>query len=514
MPDETRQRSNPASLLQRSLGGLMVSLRSALANAIAILALFSLSACNIGGAGEAEVAESGVPGAGTKVDPGFNLLTPEQDVEIGRRTVEEIERQLPLVEHAEATSYVTALVEKLAANAPGHDFEYRVRVVDASDLNAFALPGGYLYINRGILESARSEGEVAGVLAHEIAHVALRHGTHNVSKAYLTQAGIGILGGILAGDSRSGAIIEMLGGAGVQALVLKYSRTAETQADITGAQILARSGYDPREMVRFFETLQKSAGSQAPTFFSDHPSPERRIERLTAEAKLLTVSEPRAVDRGQLRAVQSALASLPPAKPLEQLLAAGGTSPRSTQRQKVRLTRIPPPGAKMESFVAPDQTFRLGYPAQWEAYPDSMGSVTFAPPNGTAQIGDAVEIIYGAIVDEYQPISDEAVTRRMEEGSVSLQVANDDLVAVVRASSSHLEMVGEGGRVDEEGGAAIAVLRGVSPNSGVTERVTVATKRIDDGRIVYLLFVTPEAEAALYEPVLRRMFASIGVVSP
>src|SRR5205085_4496558 len=145
------------------------------------------------------VMSVGIAQAQTKVKPGFNLFSPQDDVQVGQQSAVEAERQLPILRDTAVQGYVNRIGQRLAANAGGPNFQYQFRVVNASDINAFALPGGYIYLNRGVLDQARNEGEVAGVLAHEISHVALRHGTHQASKAYLAQAGISILGGILGG---------------------------------------------------------------------------------------------------------------------------------------------------------------------------------------------------------------------------------------------------------------------------------------------------------------------------
>ena len=145
------------------------------------------------------VLSAGIANAQTQIKSGYNMFSPEQDVQIGRESAAEAERQLPILSDREVESYVNSLGRKLAANAGGPNFPYTFKVVNASDINAFALPGGPIYLNRGILDNARNEGEVAGVLAHEIAHVALRHGTHQASKAYAAQAGLSIIGGLLGG---------------------------------------------------------------------------------------------------------------------------------------------------------------------------------------------------------------------------------------------------------------------------------------------------------------------------
>ena len=129
------------------------------------------------------VAVSPALWAQTKVKPGFNLASLEEDVEIGRRSATEIERQLPMLRDATVNRYVSKVGKRLAAVVQGPDFPYQFKVANQAAINAFALPGGFMYINRGLIEAAENEAELAGVMAHEMAHVALRHGTNRVSKA-------------------------------------------------------------------------------------------------------------------------------------------------------------------------------------------------------------------------------------------------------------------------------------------------------------------------------------------
>lgn len=130
----------------------------------------------------------------TKLKPGFNLFSPDQDVEIGKQSVVEVEKQMPVLDDKSMQEYLTKIGQRLAVVTPGPKFPYQFKVVNVSDINAFALPGGFMYVNRGLIEAARNEGELAGVMAHEISHVALRHGTNQASKASLAQIGIGLLG--------------------------------------------------------------------------------------------------------------------------------------------------------------------------------------------------------------------------------------------------------------------------------------------------------------------------------
>src|ERR1043166_5084277 len=227
--------------------------------------------------------------AQTNVKAGWNLFSPQDDVQIGQQSAAGAEQQPPLPRDAQVNDYVNRIGQRLARNAGGPGFNYQFRVVNESDINAFALPGGFIYVNRGVLDQARNEGEVAGVLAHEISHVALRHGTHQASKAYAAQAGISILGGLLGGHIGQGTaeVINAVGGLGLNALFLKYSRDLESQADVRGAQILAASGYAPVDMVNFFTTLERVDTSKKTNWLSDHPPPPDRIARLRPESETL-----------------------------------------------------------------------------------------------------------------------------------------------------------------------------------------------------------------------------------
>src|SRR3954453_18321613 len=252
---------------------------------------------------------AGIADAQTKIKAGFNLFSTQDDAQIGAQSAVQAEQQMPIVRDANVENYVNRIGQRLAANAGGPQFQYRFRVVNASDINAFALPGGYVYVNRGVLEQARNEGEVAGVLAHEISHVSLRHGTHQASKAYLAQAGISILGGILGGHVGAGAaqIINTVGGIGLNAVFLKYSRDLETQADIRGAQIMASSGYNPRDMVAFFQKLERVDTSKKTNWLSDHPAPPDRIARIEKEERMLRVNGSAPENVAELQSLQGHL---------------------------------------------------------------------------------------------------------------------------------------------------------------------------------------------------------------
>lgn len=256
---------------------------------------------------------AGAAEAQTRVQSGWNMYSAQQDAQIGYQSAMQAERQLPIVRDAEVDAYVNRIGQRLARHAGGPAFQYRFRVVNASDINAFALPGGYVYLNRGIIENARNEGEVAGVLAHEIAHVALRHGTHQASKAYAAQTGVQILGGLLGGriGNNTAQVLNVAGGVGLNALFLKFTRQLETQADVRGAQILAASGYSPSDMISFFHQLERVDRSKRTTWLSHHPAPPDRIARIEQERRLLHEPASPTQNRTQLARIQSDLRDEP-----------------------------------------------------------------------------------------------------------------------------------------------------------------------------------------------------------
>ena len=471
-----------------------------------------------------------VADAQTKIKSGFNLFSAEQDVEIGRQSAGEVERQMPLLNDSQAEAYVNDIGRKLAANAGGPKFPYTFKVVNASDINAFALPGGPIYLNRGIIDNARNEGEVAGVMAHEIAHVALRHGTHQASKAYGAQAGLSILGGLLGGKvgNNTAQILNTVGGVGMNVLFLRFSREAETQADIRGAQILAASGYTPADMISFFQTLAKASPAKKTNFLASHPAPPDRISRIEKEAQLLNVPATPTTNVAQLNQIQARMQSSYGVAPTAAQIAQRGPAPsRGTGNggnqpsQTSSTVNVDPPSSSMSTFTSPSRVFRVSYPSNWRVYQDGNAGVTFAPEGGVGDAGGRTEVVYGAVINHYDPFGSQPTTRSRLRGSagsvydqnVTIDQASTDLINQVRQGSPHLKAISNSTqRFKITGGDALSVaLRGVNPNTRLNERVTVVTRQLHDDHLIYLLFVTPENDARNYGPVLQAMVNSLQV---
>ena len=451
--------------------------------------------------------------AQTKVSPGFNLFSAQQDVEIGRQSAAQVEQQLPILHDSRLQRYVAGVGERLAAQAPGPKFPYQFKVVDVSDINAFALPGGFMYVNRGLIAAAHDEAELAGVMGHEMAHVALRHGTNQASKAYLAQAGLGVLGGVL-GNSGTSQIIGAIGGFGLNSLFLKFSRTDEEQADIVGAQIMARAGYDPMAMARMFETLRQEAGhdpSKLEQFFSDHPAPKDREARIQKEANLIGGVNQRA-PVGNFASIQSELDKLPPARSMQQLAQTGPTQggrPGGGNGQPVNVN-IERPSSRMRTFAQNGGLFEVQYPENWKVYADNAGlGATLAPQGGIVDAGNGQpDIVYGVIINHYAPFQG-----RSSGEQVSLADATDDLLQQISQGNADLKLVSGSKRQGSVKGQPTlsATLSGQSRVTGQEERVTLRTQELPDGHIIYALFIAPGRYYSDMTQVMNEMMASLRV---
>lgn len=216
----------------------------------------------------------------------FSLVSVDQEIEIGRQANAQVRQEVPEVRDAQTTAYIRSIGQRLARHAPGPRYPYSFSVADYREINAFALPGGPVWIHRGVLHAATNESQLAGVMAHEIAHIGQRHAADQLTKATITNFGLGVLGAVL-GNSGGASAAQMAAGFLANGIFLKFSRDDEREADQVGLQIMRRAGWDGRGMVELFEVLQREAKrnpGSVETFFSSHPSPQDRIGRLQAQA--------------------------------------------------------------------------------------------------------------------------------------------------------------------------------------------------------------------------------------
>ena len=275
----------------------------------------------------------------TNLKPGINAFSPQQDIQIGHQAANEVEKKMPMCNDPKVDAYLTKIGQRLIQhlNTRGIEYPWEFHCVNDKAVNAFALPGGFVFVNRGAIEAADNEAQLAGVMAHELSHVAMRHGTNQATKAQYAQLGAGILGaaGSIFG-SAAGAAAAGAGQFTFGSVLLHNSRSAETQADVMGTQVLYDSGYDPRAMAAFFENLNASAETKGPPeFFSDHPNPDHRIERVESEIrKLGGAPEGAQKDSAEFEAIKREVAALP--APPKGKPTPPGTQPAWSNRRRQR----------------------------------------------------------------------------------------------------------------------------------------------------------------------------------
>jgi beta-barrel assembly-enhancing protease len=220
---------------------------------------------------------------------GMNFFSKEQDVQLGREAAQEIRQKYHPYRNEFVQDYVKRVGERLAATPPAREsgFPFTFTVLDENQVNAFALPGGPMFILTGLLRTVDNEAQLAAVMAHEMSHVILRHGTHEASKANMVKLPALLAGELLGNRSILAALTNM----GANSFILKFSRDAESEADALGAHLMADAGYNPMEMARFFNKLQSAGGqgnSRLAQFLSDHPNPGNRERAIEAEVQTIS----------------------------------------------------------------------------------------------------------------------------------------------------------------------------------------------------------------------------------
>jgi Zn-dependent protease with chaperone function len=444
----------------------------------------------------------------TTITPPKNKYTPEQDVKLGREAAAEIRKQYPVITDAALAGYLDRLGKRLVAAAPAElnnpVFEYSFTPVNLKEINAFALPGGPMFVNRGMFEAATGEGEVVGVMAHELSHVLLRHGTANATKAQGLQ--LGQLAGAIAGAAVGGGwgqIISEGSQFGLGTVFLKYSRAYEKQADLLGAQIMARAGYDPRDLGRMFETIQKESSGGGPQWLSSHPDPGNRSAYIAKEAQTLQIT-PREIHAAEFTQARGLFAALPPAKSMAELErgnasggapSSGGTSGGTSSVGRIG-DPVPAPSAQFRT-VQGGNLFDVAVPQNWQAV-SSTNAVKFVPQNGYGTIDGGQSIFTHGI---------ELGVARAASGN--LQDATSTLVANFARSNPDLRQTSDMRNIQlsQRNGLGLSLVN--RSHLGGTERIGIYTTFLADGNLFYMATIVPDVEAERYGPVFDRIARSI-----
>ena len=435
--------------------------------------------------------------AQTKIVAPQTKYSPAQDVQLGQEAAAEVRKEMPLLNDERVDDYVEDIGRRLVAAIPPEfrhsEFRYTFDVVNQKEINAFALPGGPMFLNRGMIEAAKTEGEVAGVMAHEISHVALRHGTAQATKGERFQIGAiagQVLGAIVGGTA--GSVISQGSQFGLGAYFLKYGREYETQADLLGAQMMARAGYDPRQMANMFKTIEAQGGRGGPEWLSSHPNPGNRFNAINREAQMLQVNG-NAGNQAEFQNVKARLTGMSPALTAQQIAQGQGrNAPVGTSGRTA--VRVEAPSSQYRSY-SPAQFLRVSVPANWSQVSSDQGGVTYAPQGGYFE-GNQGQTAFTHGVQF-------GVT---QGGSGNLERDTEALVQSFAKSNPQLRRAGNYQRTSIGGTRGLTTsLSNVSDVTGAREYVNLSTVYLPDGNVLFMIGVAPQNEASTYANAFARV---------
>jgi beta-barrel assembly-enhancing protease len=450
-------------------------------------------------------------------------------VQIGRQSAAEAEKELPLLNAPRVDRFVNQIVQRLKPHAPGAQYPYSAKVVNAPEINAFSLPGGPLYLHRGLIEAAQNEGELAGVIAHEMAHIALRHGTSHVSNAYLGQTGLGLLGGLLGRKSTTAMnIVNSVGGVGLNAAFLKFSRDDEYEADRAGALMMAEAGYSPFAMADFFARLRQEQGSnpsKLEQFFSSHPPSADRETRIRQLAS--TTQPAQAPEIGGFERTKSIMTAVAVGRTRSDIWPSGTVTatPQPVTPPTTFRLNPPAPSTRFLAYNHPNGMFTLSHPDNWQPMQSVGGfAVTIAPPAGIVTRANGQQALgYGVIINHYQPFEGEtarwdgsleqnyAPFERRTQPRGSLEDATDDLVRNILRANPYLKATRGSAKpeVIDDMPAYSVLMTGISPLTGEEETVKVFTRSLADDHVIYALCIAPTREFAAMDRSFARMVRTL-----
>ena len=464
----------------------------------------------------------------TRIEMPKNKYNVQDDIKLGQDAARQVEQQMPLMRDNNIDGYVESVGQRLVNAIPEEfrqsGFRYSFDVVDARDINAFALPGGPMFVNRGMIEAAKSEGEMAGVMAHEISHVALRHATAQATETQKFQIGsvLGQIAGAVIGGV-PGAVIAQGSQIGFGAGALKYSRKYETQADILGAQIMARAGYDPRDLANMFRTIQQQGRRIGrPEGFRATRSGQP-YERINQEAALLRVNPNSGrQDSAAFRSVQQRLRGYPRARTMEEIARSGQRNPNQggdnrypDQRggdnrypdQSGGDNRYPQQNdtyARGERVAYPSASyrnegnnfFRVQVPNNWRALGGDGNTVTYAPEGAYGSQGITHGVMFG--MDRPQQAR-------------SLQSVTQEYLNGLLQVNTYLRSAGSRNTTVSGRQAIATTLVGRSPVTGQNETVTIVTTLLRSGDLFYMAAVAPRNEQANYQQSFNNILRTLQI---
>ena len=464
-------------------------------------------------------------------DPGKTGMTKENQYALGMQVAEKVYQQMPVLpDNSPESQYIRQLGKKLAATIPEqYSWPFEFHVIPQKEINAFALPGGQMFVNVGTITAAKNEAELAGVMGHEMAHVYMQHSAKQAGKAQTTSMIAGIASAVLGQTvgRKGGGMVGLLGQMGIQmgaqGLMMKYSRNDESQADAVGAVVLYNAGYNPQSMADFFHTMASQGGSSPPAFFSPHPNSADRQETIQKQVANWPAGD-YAVDSTDFDNVRQHAAQLRTYSATEIAQGArtgqwaalnrnNGASLSSTGEStfptRAASEALKSPTAVSLQSVLPSENMvhadlgpmKIDHPGNWQVtLPEQQGQfVTIAPQPAITNRG----LGYGVLLNG----------AAAPGGRMSIDQITSHLIQKIQ-ERNELEQVSQPEPINVNGiDGRSTYLQSPSPFPDANgqpqkERDWLVTVPRSDGSVIFMIFLAPESEFAQFQPAFEAMLKS------
>ena len=439
--------------------------------------------------------------------PCKNAFSEQQEISEGQKVAAQVWKQMPVLPDSNPVSqYVQQLGMKLAKYAPGYKWPYNFHVVNSEDINAFALPGGSIFVNLGTIQAADTEAQLAGVMAHEISHVVQRHSTCNITKQQTPSllAGLGQIVAGIALPGATGAIVQQGIGLTAGLSFLRMSRDAEKQADLMGTDILYDAGYDPRALPQFFETIQGKYGEGGSQFLSDHPNPGNRVGYVNDEIATLPPKTQYIKTSPEFTRIKKIVDGMHPYTAKQIASGAwkgqtGNAAGPSGQHPAAAPSVLPRLASSQWAPEGDWQTlqgdgFTIQYPGNWKGA-NSGASSLIAPPGG---VNAENAVGYGMLSARFQPPKLGDIPMEADQLLAELKKQNPDLQPGPGSDVSVNGVRGRSVEATNTGGAG-----------GGMERDWIVALPEQNGTLRYVIFVAPDADFAVLRPIFEKMLRTL-----
>ncbi|HLH29557.1 MAG TPA: M48 family metalloprotease [Terriglobia bacterium] len=405
---------------------------------------------------------------------GVNFFSLKQDVEIGAESAKEAEQSLQLVKSAAVNQYIGTIAQRIIQNRSLPLLKYRFQVVNSKEISSLGFPGGAIYLYRGLVDMAANDDELAAMIAHEVGHVASRHGTQQLSRQLLIQDPIAIAAGAPISEVWKEGIARLGISLGVDAPFLRYSRDQELEASLMAVRLMANAQFDPNA----FRTMIEKVNESQAAFVFYHPQAQTLSPELEKQIQVLSVPARPAHSTAAFREFRTVLRRVP-APPAPK-------PPAAADETAAALANI---------FTHPMDYYRLGYPAGWQITRTGPNGAIIAPADGVQFSGDVTR---GVMLDLFDPGPAVTLDQATNRLFVSLYQSNQSLRIVPGAQTQTL--------ISDEPALRTVMLG--KPDPKRPPEVAWVVTRMYYQSLFYMVFVAPEEEFSMYQPIFEQMIRS------